>query len=143
MDATAGPGRRSCSTRSGSPIGPSECSELSQCLFGTGFSYSSHRRRAQGAWIAELLPEVRDIRRQGSGALDLCLTASGLTDAYAEQGMQPWDFCAAGLVAKEAGCTIGGLQGRPMSSDLCVSAAPGVADAVFTRLFQLGADHPV
>jgi myo-inositol-1(or 4)-monophosphatase len=126
--------------RNGEAIGPSACTELSQALIGTGFSYSAHRRRAQGAWIAELLPEVRDVRRQGSGALDLCLTASGLLDAYAEQGMHPWDFCAAGLVALEAGCAVSGLQGRPVSSDLVVSAAPGIADDFRSRLSELSAD---
>jgi myo-inositol-1(or 4)-monophosphatase len=126
--------------RNGEPISPSACTELSQCLFGTGFSYDAQRRARQGVWISQILPRVRDIRRQGSGALDLCLTACGLTDAYAEQGMQPWDYTAAGLVAAEAGCVVGGLRGRPLSPDLVVSSAPGVADAVYATLTELGAD---
>jgi myo-inositol-1(or 4)-monophosphatase len=127
--------------RNGDVITPSACTQLSQCLFGTGFGYAAQRRRLQGGWIGQLLPEVRDIRRQGSGALDLCMSAAGQLDAYAEQGMHAWDYCAAGLVALEAGCVVSGLQGRRPGHRMVVSAAPGVAGEVLRRLTELEADR--
>jgi myo-inositol-1(or 4)-monophosphatase len=119
----------------GSPV-----SELSKTLLATGFGYAAERRRAQGAWIAQLLPEIRDLRRQGSGALDLCMTAWGLVDAYVEQGLSPWDLAAGQLVATEAGLVVGGLHGKPAGADLVVSAPQGIAAALFARLEELRAD---
>ena len=61
------------------------------------------RRRVQGEVIAALLPYVRDIRRGGSAAVDLCSVAAGRLDAYYERGLNYWDFAAGGLIAREAG----------------------------------------
>lgn len=69
----------------------------------TGFSYEPPVRTKQAAAIARLLPLVRDIRRPGSAALDLCHVAEGAADAYVEEGLRPWDHLAAGLIAREAG----------------------------------------
>jgi myo-inositol-1(or 4)-monophosphatase len=60
-------------------------------------------RAHQAACVARLLPEVRDIRRMGSCALDLCHVADGSADAYVEAGPMPWDWSAGGLVLREAG----------------------------------------
>jgi myo-inositol-1(or 4)-monophosphatase len=76
---------------------------LSQRLVATGFSYVQEVRAAQAVAVAELLREVRDIRRLGSAALDLCAVAAGRVDAYVEEGLNPWDMAAGGLVATEAG----------------------------------------
>jgi myo-inositol-1(or 4)-monophosphatase len=54
---------------------------LDQALVGTGFGYRAEQRRAQGAVVAQLLPLVRDIRRRGSSALDLCAVAAGRLDS--------------------------------------------------------------
>lgn len=72
-------------------------------LVGTGFNYGTELRRAQGEAAARLLPHVRDIRREGSCALDLCSVASGRLDAYIEAGTHPWDWSAGALIATEAG----------------------------------------
>lgn len=76
---------------------------MSRALVGTGFGYLPERRAAQGALVARLLPQIRDIRRYGSAALDLCAVAAGYLDAYFEEGVQRWDVAAGGLVAREAG----------------------------------------
>jgi myo-inositol-1(or 4)-monophosphatase len=114
--------------------------EMSQVLLATGFGYGADRRRKQGRWVAELLPEVRDIRRQGSGALDLCMTAAGLVDAYVEQGLHPWDLAAGGLIAREAGLRVTGLRGAPASGQLVVSVPTPIADQLLARLEELDAD---
>lgn len=87
---------------------------LSTALVATGFGYRPERRRWQAAVAAEVLPRVRDIRRFGSAALDLCWTGAGRYDAYFEWGLNPWDFSAGSLVAAEAGATVGILGDRLM-----------------------------
>jgi myo-inositol-1(or 4)-monophosphatase len=95
----------------------------------TGFGYRAEQRRAQGAAVADLLPRVRDIRRYGSSALDLCSLAAGRVDAYYELGLNRWDHAAGGLIAAEAGAVLRGLPGRPFGEPMAIAAAPSVADA--------------
>src|SRR5690606_27191551 len=45
--------------------------DLGQAMLATGFSYDARRRGEQGALIAEVLPQVRDIRRGGACAVEL------------------------------------------------------------------------
>ncbi|GAB77595.1 inositol monophosphatase family protein [Austwickia chelonae] len=81
-------------------------SEIGQTLLATGFGYAAERRRLQALALVEILPVVRDIRREGSAALDLCSVGSGLVDAYAEMGVNSWDIAAGWLVAQEAGAQV-------------------------------------
>ena len=97
----------------GRPIHPSAEERLGHALCGTGFGYEAEVRRAQGAVLARVLPEVRDVRRAGSAALDLCAVACGRLDAYYERGVQPWDVAAAGLIVREAGGRCETLDGDP------------------------------
>lgn len=98
-------------TLDGAPLAASTRAELATALVATGFGYDAAVRRAQAAQVAELLPQVRDIRRLGSAALDLAWTAAGRYDAYYERGVQPWDV-AAGLML----CHTAGLQIRPLAA---------------------------
>ena len=126
--------------RNGERLHGSPVTSLAQVLLATGFSYVSERRRYQGGWIAQVLPQVRDIRRHGSGALDLCMSACGLVDAYVEQGLWPWDLSAGVLIAREAGLSVTGLHGRPASQDIVVSAPPAVSGALVALLEEHDAD---
>jgi myo-inositol-1(or 4)-monophosphatase len=76
--------------------------------------------------VAAVLPRVRDIRRGGSCAVDLCSLAAGRVDAYYEQGLNYWDYAAGGLIATEAGARVSGLAGRPPGPDLVLAAAPAL-----------------
>ncbi len=76
---------------------------LDSAMLSTGFGYSAERRALQGAVIARVLPQIRDIRRFGSAALNLCQVAGGQVDAYYEEGVQHWDVAAGRLMAVEAG----------------------------------------
>jgi myo-inositol-1(or 4)-monophosphatase len=110
---------------------------LGQALVGTGFGYDAGRRRVQGEVVAAQLPHVRDIRRGGSAAVDLCAVAAGRLDAFFERGLNYWDYAAGGLVAREAGALVGGLSGRPESTSMTVAAGPDLfrhLDAFLTRL---------
>ncbi len=90
----------------GVALAVSEPVALDRALLGTGFGYSAQRRADQGAIIARLLPRIRDIRRFGSAALNLCEVAGGRLDAYYEEGVQHWDVAAGGLIATEAGAVM-------------------------------------
>lgn len=118
------------------PLSVIDPGALDQALVATGFSYDPALRAAQGAAVARLLPQVRDVRRFGAASLDLCALAAGRVDAYVEQGLKPWDLAAGGLVAREAGALITGLHGEPAGERLVVACAPGLHPA----LSQLVAD---
>ena len=123
----------------GERIGCSTTSDVTLTLVATGFSYSAERRRGQAARLAALLPQVRDVRRFGAASADLCYVAAGRVDAYYEQWLGPWDIAAGALIAIEAGCVVGGLDGGPMRPASVLAANPHV----FTSLRDLIAsiDH--
>jgi myo-inositol-1(or 4)-monophosphatase len=106
---------------------------LERALVATGFGYTAGRREVQGAVAGALLPRVRDIRRRGSAAVDLCTVAAGRVDAYYERGLNYWDYAAGGLIAREAGAVVGGLSGRPESTSMTVAAGPDL----YPRLAEL------
>jgi len=112
---------------------------LEQTLVATGFGYRVEQRRAQGAVVAQLLPEVRDIRRWGCASLDLCAAAAGRVDAYYELDLEPWDHAAGALIAAEAGLVVTGIAGRPFGEPMAVVAAPSVAGALVQLLERLHA----
>ena len=97
---------------------------LAQALVATGFGYAAGRRQVQGDVLRAVLPRVRDIRRGGSAAVDLCSVASGTVDAYYERGVNLWDIAAGGLIAAEAGAQITGMHGRPPSPSMTLAAPP-------------------
>ncbi len=125
----------------GRPLRCNPATDLAQALVATGFGYDARRRAAQAALLPTVLPAVRDIRRVGAGALDLCAVAAGRVDAYYEQGLSPWDMSAGLLVATEAGARVGGLNGRAPGGDMVLAAAPGVFDALHDLLAGLDADR--
>ena len=114
--------------------------DLSLALVGTGFGYDPRRRAAQAALVAEMLPRVRDIRRIGSAALDLCLVAAGRLDAHYEHGLNEWDWAAGAVIAAEAGAVVL-VPGEP--GGLLVAAAPGVAPALLEALDALVGRGPL
>lgn len=106
---------------------------LPQALVATGFGYEAGRRKVQGEVVSAVLPRVRDIRRGGSCAVDLCSVAAGRVDAYYERGVNYWDYAAGGLIATEAGAHVGGLSGKPANPGMTIAAEP----ALFGQLHDL------
>ncbi len=136
--AAAGEG----ATCDGRPLRASVVSDPALSLLGTGFSYRAERRIRQVAMIGGMLPHVRDVRRTGSAALDLCAVAAGWVDAYLEHGCAWWDWAAAALIASEAGAVVrtpgptGSLPPEDgLGADALFAAAPGIAQqlAVLAR----------
>ena len=103
-------------------------------MLATGFSYDRARRREQATVAVEVLPQVRDIRRLGAAATDLCHLAAGRFDGFYERALNLWDVAAGGLVAAEAGACITGVAG----------VDPGVSDPwLGTRGDLVGVLHGV
>jgi len=119
--ATRGEGA-SCNGRA---IAVSGAERLDSALIGTGFGYAAERRAAQAEVAARVLPLVRDIRRAGAAALDLCMVACGRLDGYYERGLNAWDWAAGSLIASEAGATVIPLSGEPFGLTV---ASPAIAD---------------
>lgn len=73
-------------------------------VIGTGFPYDKGINPDNNAAnVTRILPYVRDIRRMGSAAYDLCSVASGMLDGYWEMTLNLWDVCAGNLIVEEAG----------------------------------------
>ena len=114
---------------------------LRQALVATGFGYPVRQRTTQGRVVAAVLPQVRDIRRAGAAAVDLCSVASGQVDAYYEQGTHYWDIAAGGLIAREAGAVTGGLHGQPGGEAMSLTAGPELFAELHDVLASLDADR--
>lgn len=112
-----------------------------QALVCTGFNYVQQVREHQAEVVRELLPRVRDIRRGGAAAVDLCDVACGRLDAFYERGLHPWDMAAGVLIAREAGALAGGRPGLEPSGELTVTAVPGAFEPLQSLLEELGAWH--
>ncbi|MCV7090333.1 inositol monophosphatase family protein [Mycobacterium interjectum] len=119
--------------------------DLSMALLGTGFGYSRRRRASQAALVAQLLPEVRDVRRIGSAALDLCMVAAGRLDAFYEHGLQVWDRAEGRADRARAGARVLVTEpdGPSGSAGLVVAAAPGIADELLAALDRFNGLTPL
>ncbi|OSY36141.1 myo-inositol-1(or 4)-monophosphatase [Pseudonocardia autotrophica] len=133
-------GRGLGATCDGRPLAVAATTEIGQSLIGTGFAYRAERRARQARMVAAMLPEVRDVRRAGAAALDLCAVAAGWLDGYLEHGCNWWDWAAGALIAREAGAVLhiavapgmsdlagagGTVDG--LGDDVTLAVAPGVA----------------
>ncbi len=107
---------------------------LATSLIATGFSYQPDVRREQALALVEVLPRVRDIRRFGSAALDLCAVAAGLVDGYYEQCLNPWDLAAGWLLVTEAGGTVSSWAGQPTGDHRLVAGGEAVHRALVYTL---------
>jgi myo-inositol-1(or 4)-monophosphatase len=127
--------------RNAQPVQCRPAPPFDQALVGTGFNYVAERRAAQAELVRQLIPRVRDIRRSGSAAVDLCDVAAGRLDAFYERGLHAWDLAAGDLIAREAGARTGGRPGLPADGELAVAASPGVFEILQPLLDRLGAWH--
>lgn len=112
--------------RNGHPIRCTTLRELSTALVGTGFGYQPGRRVDQARALTEVIGKVRDIRRMGGAALDLCAVACGRLDGYYERGLAEWDVAAGGLIATEAGAVVQRMGDISEVTDLVICSGPGI-----------------
>lgn len=121
-------------TRNGEPISVSTRTDLGLALVGTGFGYRAETRRQQAKFLTELITQVRDIRRLGSAAVDLCMVACGRLDAYYELHLNSWDAAAGELIAREAGAVTSDFSGAAARPEEMLAAAPGVHAALLAAI---------
>lgn len=117
---------------------PRPAETLEHSLVGTGFGYEAEVRTRQGQVLARLLPQIRDIRRSGSAALDLCNVALGRTDAYYEEGLNPWDMAGGWLVCAESGCFVTGLDTPHPTKQMTVVGT----EAICRQIVEILRDDP-
>jgi myo-inositol-1(or 4)-monophosphatase len=113
----------------GEPIDPGSHAEtLAVAMVATGFGYDATLRARQAEVLTRVLPRVRDIRRVGAAALDLCWCACGRFDAYYERGLNHWDVAAGGLIASRAGLVVRDLAATEDQPAGTVAAPAGLID---------------
>lgn len=91
----------------GNEIRVKDVSDLKTCVVGTGFPHKKDNIEETITRLGRVLPYIRDVRRLGSPALDICWVACGKMQAFYEDKLSPWDVAAARLIANEAGAKIG------------------------------------
>jgi myo-inositol-1(or 4)-monophosphatase len=127
-------------TRSGAPtlddapIAAQHRDQLSTAMVATGFSYDSDIRATQAAALARVLPRVRDIRRFGAAALDLCWCACGRFDAFYERGLHPWDVTAGSLIARRARLEVRELPAKGEEPEGVIAAPPTLIEELYRLL---------
>jgi myo-inositol-1(or 4)-monophosphatase len=123
-------------TLNGDRISVRENTLLSDALVCTGFSYHVNQREAHARRVATMVGQIRDIRRFGAAAIDLCFVACGRLDAYFEEHLNSWDLIAGQVIATEAGALVTDYSGGTVTPQEVLASQPGVQKA----LIQLIAD---
>jgi myo-inositol-1(or 4)-monophosphatase len=98
--------------------------KVDHALVATGFSYSSTARNTQINRLTSIVPQVRDLRRIGSAATDLCYLAAGRLDVYFEEHLHSWDYMAGMLIATEAGAICTNFSGGPVDGGEILASGP-------------------
>jgi len=105
----------------GDKIETSSQLELQQSLIATGFPYAKVEQGVEYRWVIDsmrnILPFIRDIRRLGAAALDLCYLASGKVDGFYEIDLKPWDVAAGILILQEAGGKVSNVNAERYNFD--------------------------
>jgi myo-inositol-1(or 4)-monophosphatase len=114
----------------GREIRGSDRSDLATAMVATGFGYDAEVRALQAEVLSRLLPQVRDIRRFGSAALDLAWTAAGRYDAFYERGLNAWDLAAGALLCVRAGLAVRELEPSPPAAGGVLVAPGALVDAL-------------
>ena len=114
------------STLNGMPIGVRNNHDIADALVCTGYSYRISEREVHAKRVADIVMKVRDIRRFGAAAVDLCFVACGRLDAYFEEHLHSWDLIAGQVIATEAGAIISDYAGNPVTPAQVLAATPGV-----------------
>jgi len=121
------------STVNGLPIRVRNNNDIADSLVCTGYSYRISEREVHAKRVADIVMKVRDIRRFGAAAVDLCFVACGRLDVYFEEHLNSWDLIAGQVIATEAGAVFSDYVGNPVTPAQVLASTPGV-HADFIRL---------
>lgn len=129
-------------TRNGRPLRIAPPAPLATSLVGTGFGYDPAARVAQAAALSTFLHRIRDVRRAGAAASDLCSVACGRLDAYYEHSLEDWDRVAGTVIAREAGARVevipSPIPGTGVAGDCTIAAHPERFDELVDLLIEAG-----
>ncbi|MFM9083472.1 MAG: inositol monophosphatase family protein, partial [Actinomycetota bacterium] len=128
-------------TLNDSPIAARDNDSLTDAMVCTGYSYRVSERPEHARRVANMITEVRDIRRFGAAAIDICLVAAGRLDAYFEEHLHSWDLVAAQIIATEAGAIVTDYAGGPVTPDQVLAASPRIHASVVDLLARAGGSH--
>jgi myo-inositol-1(or 4)-monophosphatase len=135
-------GRGQGATLNGEPIRCSTTADIATALVATGFSYHPELRRKHMRRLQHIIGDIRDIRRFGAAAPDLCYVAAGRVDAYFEEHLGPWDLAAGELIAREAGCVTGDFAGDPVRPAQVLVANPSIFEPLRALINRADAAMP-
>ena len=125
-------------TRNGVTLRVGPPATLAHTLVGTGFGYDPTTREAQARALTRLIARIRDVRRGGAAAADLCSVACGRLDAYYEAGLAEWDRTAATVIAREAGLRLEVRGDTDLGPDCTIAAHPDRFDELVELLLDAG-----
>ena len=129
-------------TCDGTPLRVNQREQLAQALLASGFGYDARVREWQARQLVGVLPQMRDLRRSGSAAVDLCLLAENRVDAYYECGLKSWDFAAGGVIARAAGARVMVLEPEKGPAPLVIAANPRLFDQLLPLVLKAGGLDP-
>lgn len=115
------------------PCTTSDSSELERSVITTGLPVRGRPPETSGVdLVMKLAPIVRDLRRCGSAAIELCMVADGTYDAYFTHALSPWDTVAGAAIIMAAGGTFERWEHAHCAYEL--GCAPGIRAALLTHL---------
>jgi myo-inositol-1(or 4)-monophosphatase len=118
------------------PLAVRNNSDLSDALVCTGYSYLVEQRGPHARRVARMVTHIRDIRRFGAAAIDLCFVAAGRYDAYFEENLHSWDLVAGHIIATEAGAIVTNYAGKPVTPAQVLASSPGVHAALVALIAE-------
>jgi myo-inositol-1(or 4)-monophosphatase len=117
------------------PCRVSDTSTLDQAVVTTGLPVRGRPIAESGRELLEAIaPLVRDVRRCGSAAIELCMVADGTYDAYVTRALSPWDTCAGAAILLAAGGRWRTWLSRGQSYEIGCNSA--LAESLESRLLQ-------
>ncbi len=122
----------------GKPIHVSGRSELVTTLGITGFAcLRAGLPKNNLPHFNRIAPLIRDVRRYGSAAYDLCAVANGSADFFWELELQPYDTAAGEIILTEAGGKISDFSGGNEHPKKGIVASNGVIHDEILRLLAM------
>jgi myo-inositol-1(or 4)-monophosphatase len=118
------------------PVQVSGTTSLTDAVMATGFAcLRSGMEPNNLIHFNRIVPQLRDIRRCGSAAIDLCYVAAGKVDGFWELNLNVYDVAAGVLMVTEAGGVVTDFTGGPDFPEKGIVAAnPVLADILRTQL---------
>jgi len=124
------------------PLAVRSIPSLQHALVATGFSYNVAGRAPHTQRVARMLMTVRDIRRMGAAAIDLCFVAAGRYDAYFEEGLNSWDLVAGQLIATEAGAVVTNFNGESVTPAQVLATSPELQQNMINLIRECSVEKP-